>query len=94
MGSRKLHTSKRTGLGPPQDFVNVFFVSKEEMVHSQMVALEEPDPEIETDVIKIDVTNEKEEVQREALERTTAKIKEYDAVVQNGKDDSATQTNS
>lgn len=54
---------------------------KKEMVHSQMVALEEPDPEVETDVLKIDVTNEKEEVQREALERATAKIKEYDAVV-------------
>lgn len=54
---------------------------KKEMVHSQMVALEEPDPEVETDVLKIDVTNEKEEVQREALERATAKIREYEEVV-------------
>lgn len=67
---------------------------KKEMVHSQMVALEEPDPEIETDVLKIDVTNEKEEVQREALERATAKIKEYDEALRREKDDAQTQTNS
>lgn len=67
---------------------------KKEMVHSQMAALEEPDPEIETDVLKIDVTNEKEAVQREALERTIAKMKEYDAVVRQEKENGTTQTKS
>lgn len=55
---------------------------KQEMVHSQIVALEEPDTDIETDVLKIDVRNEKEEVQRQALEQSLAKIREYEAVAQ------------
>ena len=55
---------------------------KQEMVHSQMVALEEPDEDAETDVMKIDVRNDKEQVQREAWERVQAKMKEYDALKQ------------
>ncbi|KAK5947019.1 hypothetical protein PMZ80_001165 [Knufia obscura] len=53
---------------------------KQEMVHSQMVALEEPDEDVETDVMKIDVRNDKEYVQREAWKSVEAKIKEYDAL--------------
>ena len=53
---------------------------KEEMVHSQMLALEEPDLEVETDVMKIDVQNDKEYVQRDAWQRVQAKMKEYDAL--------------
>ena len=55
---------------------------KAEMVHSQMVALEEPNLEEETDVIKVDVRTDKEEVQRKAWERVQAKIKEYEALQQ------------
>lgn len=51
---------------------------KADMVHSQMVALEEPDVEEETDVIKIDVRNDKEVVEQEALTKVQAKIKEYE----------------
>lgn len=53
------------------------------MVHSQMTALEEPDTEDETDVIPIDVTNDKEVVQTEALRRVTETLKAYDGLVNN-----------
>lgn len=53
---------------------------KESMVRSQMSALEEPDVDDETDVMAVDVTNDKEVVQRLALERVTAKLKEYENV--------------
>lgn len=53
---------------------------KKEMVHSQIMALEEPNVEEETDVIKIDVTNDKEQVEQEVRERVNAKIQEYEEV--------------
>lgn len=58
---------------------------KADMVHSQMVALEEPDVNIETDVLKIDVRKGKEEVQKDAWEAVEAKIKEYDELLQERK---------
>jgi gluconokinase len=48
---------------------------KEGMVHSQMVALEEPDEE--WDVLAVDVRKDKEEVQRKALEVVKRKLAEY-----------------
>lgn len=51
---------------------------KQEMVHSQMMALEEPNVDDETDVIKIDVRNDKEEVERQVWESVSAKLKEYE----------------
>lgn len=48
---------------------------KEGMVHSQMAALEEPDEE--WDVLAVDVRNNKEEVQRNALEVLKRKLAEY-----------------
>jgi len=48
---------------------------KESMVHSQMTALEEPDEE--WDVLSVDVRNDKEEVQRNALEVVKKKLAEY-----------------
>lgn len=54
---------------------------KADMVHSQMVALEEPDLELETDVIRIDVRQDKEQVQREAWERVEAKMNEYEELL-------------
>ncbi|KAK5089454.1 hypothetical protein LTR70_005963 [Exophiala xenobiotica] len=53
---------------------------KEEMVHSQMVALEQPNEDDETDVMMIDAGKDKEHVQHEANERVQAKMKEYDAL--------------
>ncbi len=55
---------------------------KQEMVHSQMVALEEPNEDDETDVMKIDVRNDKEHVKREVWEKVEAKMKEYEALEQ------------
>lgn len=52
---------------------------KGNMVHSQMVALEEPDDE--DDVLKVDVTNDKETVQKSALDLVQSKLKEYDDLV-------------
>lgn len=52
---------------------------KESMVHSQMSALEEPDDE--NDVLKIDVTDDKETVRNNALTLVTEKLKEYDELV-------------
>lgn len=51
---------------------------KKDMVHSQMMALEEPNVEDETDVIKIDVRNDKDEVERQVWESVSAKLKEYE----------------
>jgi len=53
---------------------------KEEMVHSQMVALEQPNEDDETDVMMIDAGKDKEHVQQEANKRVQAKLKEYDAL--------------
>lgn len=53
---------------------------KEEMVHSQMVALEVPNLDDETDVMMIDARDDKEHVQMKAKERVQAKMKEYDAL--------------
>ena len=49
---------------------------KENMVHSQMSTLEEPDDE--NDVLKIDVTEDKEKVKGSALTLVTSKLKEYE----------------
>lgn len=51
---------------------------KEGMVHSQMTALEEP--EEEWDVLPVDVRNDKEAVQKLALETVRRKLAEYDGV--------------
>lgn len=56
---------------------------KEAMVRSQMTALEEPHEDDETDVMSVDVTNDKESVQTMALSRVTGKLKEYEAFVNN-----------
>lgn len=49
---------------------------KEGMVHSQMTALEEPDEE--WDVLPVDVRNDKEAVQRAALDTVRRKLAEYE----------------
>jgi len=49
---------------------------KEGMVHSQMTTLEEPDEE--WDVLPVDVSNDREKVQREALEMVMRKLAEYE----------------
>jgi gluconokinase len=51
---------------------------KEGMVHSQMAALEEPEEELERDVLQVDVRDDKESVQRHALEAVKQKLKEYE----------------
>lgn len=56
---------------------------KEDMVHSQMEALEEPQ-EDEFDVLKIDVTQDREAVKKGALTGLRAKLKEYEAPTTNG----------
>lgn len=56
---------------------------KESMVHSQMEALEEPQ-EDEFDVLKIDVTRDKEAVKQEALTGLKSKLKEYEHPTTNG----------
>jgi len=53
---------------------------KEGMVHSQMAALEEPEEDQEWDVLRVDVRNDKEEVQRNALALVRQKLKEYEQV--------------
>lgn len=58
---------------------------KAEMVHSQMLALEEPDVNVETDVIEIDVHQGKEEVQNNAWNAIEGKIKEYDELLRERK---------
>ncbi|KIW82628.1 hypothetical protein Z517_05655 [Fonsecaea pedrosoi CBS 271.37] len=59
---------------------------KEGMVHSQMATLEEPEEELEWDVMQVDVREDKELVKRHALELVQRKLKEYDelAVPQQG----------
>jgi len=54
---------------------------KQDMVHSQMEALEEPDEDNETDVMKIDVRNSVETVQQDAWTRVQAKMEEYDELL-------------
>jgi gluconokinase len=53
---------------------------KEDMVHSQMVALEEPEEEMEWDVLEVDVRDDKERVQKSALELVKRKLKEYEGL--------------
>ena len=47
------------------------------MVHSQMAALEEPEIDDEWDVLPVDVTNDKDVVERKALEVVNKKLAEY-----------------
>lgn len=56
---------------------------KESMVRSQMAALEEPDEDDETDVIKVDVSQSKDAVQDEALSRAQNLVREYDDLLKN-----------
>lgn len=51
---------------------------KEGMVHSQMAALEEPEEELEWDVLQVDVRDDKESVKRNALALVQKKLKEYE----------------
>ncbi|ETI22032.1 hypothetical protein G647_06102 [Cladophialophora carrionii CBS 160.54] len=51
---------------------------KENMVHSQMTTLEEPEEDLEWDVLQVDVREDKEMVKRHALELVQAKLKEYE----------------
>lgn len=51
---------------------------KETMVHSQMATLEEPEEEMEWDVLQVDVRDDKETVQKTALNLVQRKLKEYE----------------
>jgi len=51
---------------------------KENMVHSQMATLEEPEEELEWDVLQVDVREDKDFVKRRALELVKGKLKEFD----------------
>lgn len=51
---------------------------KEGMVHSQMTALEEPEEDQEWDVLPVDVRDDRESVQRAALETVRRKLAEYE----------------
>jgi len=51
---------------------------KENMVHSQMATLEEPEEELEWDVLQVDVREDKDFVKRRALELVKGKLREYD----------------
>jgi len=51
---------------------------KEGMVHSQMATLEEPEEDLEWDVMQVDVREDKESVKRRALELVRGKLKEYE----------------
>ncbi len=53
---------------------------KEGMVHSQMASLEEPEEELEWDVLQVDVRDDKESVQRHALDVVRQKLKEYESL--------------
>lgn len=55
---------------------------KETMVHSQMATLEEPEEDLEWDVMQVDVRNDKEVVKQNALKLVREKLKEYE-VLQN-----------
>lgn len=50
---------------------------KEGMVHSQMEALEEPEEELEWDVLQVDTRNDKETVQKNAVDLVKRKLREY-----------------
>lgn len=65
---------------------------KKEMVHSQIAALEEPNVDDETDVIKINVMNDKEKVENEVRARVNAKIQEYDDLQKETQNQSTKQT--
>ncbi|RMZ88251.1 hypothetical protein DV736_g4519, partial [Chaetothyriales sp. CBS 134916] len=52
---------------------------KENMVHSQLDELEEPDNE--NDVLTVDVTNDRESVKATALSLVNRKLKEYDELI-------------
>lgn len=54
---------------------------KADMVHSQMAALEEPDEQHETDVIKIDTHAGKDETKRMAEARLKQKLADYEEVL-------------
>jgi len=56
---------------------------KEGMVHSQMAALEEPEEDQEWDVLPVDVREDKDAVQRHALEVVKNKLKEYENLPNN-----------
>src|ERR1700742_4650772 len=49
---------------------------KENMVHSQMTTLEEPEEELEWDVLQVDVREVKESVKTQALDLVKQKLKE------------------
>jgi len=51
---------------------------KENMVHSQMATLEEPEEELEWDVLQVDVREDKDFVKRRALDMVKGKLKEYE----------------
>jgi len=51
---------------------------KEGMVHSQMTTLEEPEEDLEWDVMPVDVREDKEAVKRNALDLVKGKLKEYE----------------
>jgi gluconokinase len=53
---------------------------KENMVHSQMATLEEPEEDLEWDVLQVDVREDKELVKRHALEVVKGKLKEYEDI--------------
>ncbi|EXJ77363.1 shikimate kinase [Capronia epimyces CBS 606.96] len=51
---------------------------KESMVHSQMAALEEPEEEMEWDVLQVDVRDDKQRVLKNALDLIQQKLAEYE----------------
>ena len=51
---------------------------KANMVQSQMATLEEPEEELEWDVLQVDVREDRESVKRQALDLVTQKLKEYE----------------
>lgn len=57
---------------------------KECMVHSQIAALEEPEEDLEWDVLRVDVRADIEAVKKLALESVQHKLKEYDEVKRMG----------
>jgi len=59
---------------------------KENMVHSQMATLEEPEEELEWDVLQVDVREDKEAVKIRALELVQEKLKEYEDLAHQQKD--------
>ena len=53
---------------------------KEGMVHSQMTTLEEPEEDLEWDVLQVDVREDKESVKMHALDLVQKKLKEYETL--------------